>query len=116
MRVINEQTARNANREDDCTGRFWEGRYKCQALLDDQAIPSCMAYVDLNPVRTAIADTPENSDFTSIQQRIEYWKSKADSDSGEETGSFQPENLLPFAGSPRQPMPKGLHFLLIDYL
>jgi hypothetical protein len=28
-----------------------------------------MAYVDLNPVRAAIAETPEASDYSSIQQR-----------------------------------------------
>ena len=30
-----------------------------------------MAYVDLNPVRAGITDTPESSDFTSIQERIQ---------------------------------------------
>jgi hypothetical protein len=29
-----------------------------------------MAYVDLNPIRTAMAKTPEQSDYTSIQERI----------------------------------------------
>ena len=70
MRILNEHIAREANKEDNVTGRFWEGRFKSQALLDEQALITCMAYVDLNPVRAGIVDTPEKSDYTSIQERI----------------------------------------------
>ncbi len=70
MKILKERVARRANREDKCTGHFWEGRFTSVRLLDQAAVIACMAYVDLNPIRAAIAKTPEDSAYTSIQLRI----------------------------------------------
>lgn len=71
MKCLNEPIARQANAEDRCTGHFWEARFHSQSLRSKQALLSAMAYVDLNPIRARIAKTPEESDYTSIQARLQ---------------------------------------------
>jgi hypothetical protein len=74
MRCLNEHVARRANREDGCTGRFWEGRYKCRGLADAAAVLTALVYVDLNPVRAGVAATPEGSADTSVGERVAAWR------------------------------------------
>lgn len=70
MKCLAEPIARKANAEDSCRGRFWEGRFKSQVLCNDQAILAAMAYVDLNPIRAGMTTSLQESDHTSIQQRL----------------------------------------------
>jgi putative transposase len=117
MRNLNESIARKANEEDECTGKFWEGRFTSQALLDDAALLTCMSYVDLNPIRAKIADRPETSDFTAIQARIRhYQKARAQTGKPEEAARTAPAHLLPFVGGDHQDNSPGLSFSLPDYL
>jgi hypothetical protein len=74
MRALAEPIARISNREDVCTGRFWQGRFKAQRIVDDAGLLACAMYVDLNPVRAAIASSLEESVCTSIYDRIEAKK------------------------------------------
>ena len=116
MRCLNERLARRANEEDGCRGRFWEGRFKTQALLDEAAVLACMAYVDLNPSRAGIADLPEKSDYTSIQQCIT--ELAADSRPLEKAATEKPR-LLPLLderhiGADSQDT--ALAYRLMDYL
>jgi REP element-mobilizing transposase RayT len=70
MQCLSGPIARRANREDEVTGRFWEGRFKCQALLDDAAVLAAMAYVDLNPIRAGMTRRLDRSRHTSIARRL----------------------------------------------
>ena len=79
MRLLSQTIAQRANREDEEVGKFWQARYKAVRLLDETAILACSAYVDLNPIRAAIAETLEGSDYTSVQRRILSMKSQTGS-------------------------------------
>ncbi len=70
MASLCEPIARRANGEDGCTGRFFEGRFKAQRIVDEAALLACSMYIDLNPIRACMAQTPETSQFTAAFERI----------------------------------------------
>ncbi|MBR9784108.1 MAG: transposase [Gammaproteobacteria bacterium] len=104
MRDLNEHIARKANEEDECTGRFWEGRFRSQALLTEKALLSCMAYVDLNPIRAYAAKSLNDSVYTSIYTRL-FCPSK----------NKKTQGLIPFKDEKRLKNKKYLNLTLKQY-
>ena len=72
---LKEPPARLANKQDECTSAFFEGRYKSIAILDEEALLSVCAYIDLNPMAAGIVALPEESPHTSIKERVDHVKS-----------------------------------------
>lgn len=106
MRELNFDIAMKANQEDDCKGHFWESRYKSQALLDEKALIAAMAYVDLNPIRSGVAQTPETSEHTSVKARLDALKSQ----------QLTSPYLHPFIGGQSNEKLSGIPFRLMDYI
>lgn len=77
MRLFCQNIAQRANLEERETGKFFQARFKATRLLDETSILACAAYVDLNPIRAALAETLEGSQFTSIQKRLLDLKASA---------------------------------------
>ena len=65
-----EPIARLCNAEMETAGHFWDARFKCRELLDDEAVLTCSLYVDLNQIRAGMAPTLEASRHSAIRQRI----------------------------------------------
>ncbi|CAM3537082.1 hypothetical protein VA7868_02427 [Vibrio aerogenes CECT 7868] len=106
MKELNFDIALQANREDGCTGHFWEGRFKSYALLDEAALLAAMTYTDLNPVRAKIADSPETSEYTSLKKRLDAL----------EKNQPTPYGLYPFIGDEHLEQPDGIPFRLMNYI
>jgi len=89
LRLLCQTIAMRAHREDGETGKFWQSRCRAVRLMDEESLLGCAAYVDLNPIRAARAETLEASDHTSAQRRIKAGRARAGIP-GDEPGRIVP--------------------------
>ena len=79
MRLACQPIARRANKEDEVDGRFFAKRFDCRRLETWADVLSCSIYVDLNLIRAGVAETPEESEFSSAYDRIQArWQTMQD--------------------------------------
>jgi hypothetical protein len=75
MNHLKQPRAWRANREDGCTGHFFEGRFYSGLLLTEEDVIEAMAYVDLNPVRAKIVKHAVDASHTSAVKRLHHMES-----------------------------------------
>lgn len=71
MKLVSQKMAKWCNAEDGINGHFWQGRFKAVRLLDEKALLACSMYVELNRIEAELAGSLEESDYTSVQRRIQ---------------------------------------------
>jgi hypothetical protein len=92
MRCLGEHIANRANDEEEISSRFWQGRFHLTRILDECGLLACAMYIDLNPIRARLAETPETSFFTSVYERLQAMKGRAEQ---EDTGQQQADGVQP---------------------
>ena len=67
MQSVGRSYVRYFNKRHNRSGTLWEGRYK-SSLIDSEAyLLTCMAYIDLNPVRAGVAESAEDFSWSSYK-------------------------------------------------
>jgi hypothetical protein len=91
LRLLCQRIGMRANREDGEVGKFFQGRFKAVRLLDEESVLACAAYVDLNLIRAAMAETIEQSSYTSVKKRVEAMvASRSNADHGRSVRGASP--------------------------
>jgi putative transposase len=56
MQAVGRAYVRYFNKRHGRTGTLWEGRYRSTLIQTDAYLLTCMAYIDLNPVRAGMVE------------------------------------------------------------
>jgi hypothetical protein len=75
-RQLNQYIATRANKEDDCSGHFFQGRFEHEPISDLFALLICAMYVDLNEFAAKMVKSPSHSKGSSIYHRLQGRKTR----------------------------------------
>jgi len=70
MQAVGRTYVRYFNHKHGRSGTLWEGRFKSSIIDTEAYLLTCMAYIDLNPVRAGITDTAEQFIWSSHKHLI----------------------------------------------
>ncbi|MBC8357208.1 MAG: hypothetical protein H8E66_34995 [Planctomycetes bacterium] len=70
-RQLNQYIATRANKEDECTGHFFQGRFEHEPISSLFALLICAMYVDLNEFAAKMSESPSVSTSSSIYHRLQ---------------------------------------------
>ena len=57
------------NKKYNKAGHLWQDRFKTKVIVKDQYLIDCIAYVEQNPVRTNLTNSPKEYEFSSYLER-----------------------------------------------
>jgi len=68
MQYIGRHYVPYVNRTYGGSGSIWEGRYKANLVQNEHYLLSCMRYIELNPVRANMVNTPMQYNWSSFHR------------------------------------------------
>jgi putative transposase len=71
MRDLNWRFSRHINATQNRTGSLWEGRYRASLIEAEDYFFACSRYIELNPVRAGLAQTPSAYRWSSYKANAE---------------------------------------------
>lgn len=70
MQALGRRYVRAYNQRHGRTGTLWEGRYKATIIESERYLITCMAYIELNPVRAGVVALPGEYPWSSYAHQI----------------------------------------------
>ncbi len=69
VKLIGSKYVRYVNKAYKRTGTLWEGRFKCCMIERESYFLSCLRYIEMNPVRAGLVNSPELYQWSSYRAR-----------------------------------------------